>query len=353
MDCSETMRAGTAWMAAAWLISAAAATAGDWPAVPGAVLAVRSTKTTDPVIAFDAKGRELFGFSCAARGRALPGAAFEMVCDGGSFLARDAGKWIGTKLATAPGFAVEATIVPALSRPDSPATVLSYGESFALRQQGGGLSMTCGGGAAVELFPLEAGQPVHVLISCNGKEWTAYRDGRKAAAGSLPATRASWAQADLVMGSQADGSEAWRGRMEAVAIFPVALSAENAASQAEAAAALRAGRPAISPLKFRGTLVRQATTSSLEDIRPYSRSLTAAEYKVDAVLSGDWKEPTITVLHWMIMDGKRLPLADRKPGTAVELSVQPLAQQPQLEGSRRDELPDTDLDAELFYCETE
>jgi hypothetical protein len=353
MDCAETMKARTAWMAAAWLISAAAATAGEWPAVSGAVLAVRTTKTTDPVIAFDAKGRELFGFSFAARGRALPGSAFEMVCDGGSFLARDAGKWIGTKLATAPGFAVEATIVPSLGRPESPATVLSYGESFALRQQGAGLSMTLGGGDAVELFPVEAGKPVHVLISCGGKEWTAYRDGKKAAAGTMPATRASWAQADLVMGSQADGTQPWRGRMEAVAIFPLALTAENAASQADAAAALRAGRPNVTALRFSGTLVRQASTSSLEDIRPYSRSLTAAEYKVDAVLSGDWKEPTITVLHWMIMDGKRLPLADRKPGTAVELSVRPLAQQPQLEGSRRDELPDTDLDAELFYCETE
>lgn len=340
-------------VAAAWLVSVAAAMAGEWPVVQGAVLAVRTTKTTDPVIAFDAKGRELFGFSCAARGRALPGTAFEMVCDGGSFLARDAGKWIGTKLATASGFAVEATIVPALGSPGSSATVLSYGESFVLRQLGAGLSMTLGGGDAVELFPVEAGKPVHVLISCGGKEWTAYRDGKKAASGTMPATRAPWAQADLVMGSQADGSEPWRGRMEAVAIYPVALTAENAASQAVAAAALRAGRPDVTPLRFSGTLVRQASTSSLEDIRPYSRSLTSAEYKVEAVLSGEWKEPTVTVLHWMIMDGKRLPLADRKPGSAVELTVVPLAQQPQLEGSRRDELPDADLDAEMFYCETE
>jgi len=338
---------------AAWVVSVAAAMAEDWPAVKGAAFAVRTTKTTDPVVAFDAKGRDLFGFSCAARGRALPGSAFEMVCDGGSFLARDAGKWIGTQLASASGFTVEATIVPALGRLDAPATVLSYGESFALRQQGVGLVMTLGGGAPMELFPVEAGKPVHVLVSCGGKEWTAYRDGKKAASGTRPATRVSWAQADLVMGSQADGAQPWRGRMEAVAIFPAALTAENAASQAEAAAGLRAGRAEVTPLKFRGTLLRQASTSSLEDIRPYSRSLTAAEYKVEEVLSGEWKEPKITVLHWMIMDGKRLPLADRKPGAAVELTVVPLAQQPQLEGSRRDELPDADLDAELFYCESE
>ncbi len=348
------MRVRTALMvAAAWVVSVAAVMAEEWPAVKGAAFAVRSTKTTDPVVAFDAKGRELFGFSCAARGRALPGSAFEMVCDGGSFLARDAGKWIGAKVAASSGFTVEASLVPAASPLKAPATVLSYGESFALRQQGGGLVMTLGGGAPMELFPVEAGKPVHVLVSCGGKEWTAYRDGKKAASGPMPATRASWAQAELVMGAQAEGTQPWRGRMEAVAVFPSALTAENAALQAEGAAQLRAGRAEVTPLKFRGVLLRQASTSSLEDIRPYSRSLTAAEYRAESVIGGQWDGETITVLHWMIMDGKRLPLADRKPGAKVELTVVPLAKQPQLEGSRRDELPDTDLDAELFYCETE
>ena len=74
---------------------------------------------------------------------------------------------------------------------------------------------------------------------------------------------------------------------------------------------------------------------------------------MDKVLSGEWKEKSIIVLHWMILDAKRLPIADRKPGTEVELSVEPLAQNPQLESNRRDELTDMDLDAELFYCESE
>ena len=119
------------------------------------------------------------------------------------------------------------------------------------------------------------------------------------------------------------------------------------------AAALRADRQPARQVRFRGTLLRQADTTDLEAMRPYSRSLTAAEYRVDALLAGAWAEPTITVLHWMVMDNRRLPLADRRPGAAVELVVEPLEDHPQLESSRRDELTDDDLARDVFYCESE
>ncbi len=130
------------------------------------------------------------------------------------------------------------------------------------------------------------------------------------------------------MGATWSGADPWRGRMEGIAVFPRALTAGEAAGEAAAIKALQAGRKPATTVRFQGTLVRQAKTSALEDIRPYTRSLTAAEYKVEQVLAGEWNQPTITVLHWMIMDGKRLPIADRKLGTAVELSVEPLDGQP-------------------------
>jgi hypothetical protein len=74
---------------------------------------------------------------------------------------------------------------------------------------------------------------------------------------------------------------------------------------------------------------------------------------VDQVLAGQWTQPTILVYHWMIMDNERLPIADRQPGAQVELSVEPLEQHPQLESNRRDDLADSDIDVELFYCESE
>jgi hypothetical protein len=141
--------------------------------------------------------------------------------------------------------------------------------------------------------------------------------------------------------------------LQGVSVYPRALSEQEVARQALAMSAVIADREPVERIRFRGTLVRQAETSAQEAIRPYTRSLTAAEYRVHSVLEGEWDEPTIMVLHWMVMDDKRLPIADREPGERVELVVELLDDQPQLESERRDELPDADLDTILFYCESE
>lgn len=334
-----------------------AAEAPTWPAVSGAVFALRTARITDPVVAFDAKGRELLGFNCLARGRALPGRSFELVCGGGSFVAREAGAWIGAKAGSAEGFSLELTLSPASAAPEEPGTVVAYGDAtadaVALVQDKEALSLHLAGRQPSPLFAVAAGRAVHVVVTCGAGGWVAYRNGEKAGSGPLEAGPGRWPQGDLAMGASVAGSRPWLGRLEAVAIFPGVLSAAEAAAEAAAARALAAGRTSPAAIRFQGVLLRQAVTATLEDIRPYSRSLTAAEYRVEKVLTGTWNQPTITVLHWMIMDGRRLPIADRRPGAAVELTVEPLDQQPQLEGSRRDELADGDLDAEMHYCERE
>ena len=337
--------------------SAVAEQAAEWPKVLGAVFALRNGNATTPVVAFDTKGRDLMAFNLATRGRALLGRFSELVCHGGSFHAADAGTWAGLQLAKSGGFTLEVTLTPAEAQPKAPGVVVAFGddqgEDFALLQDKVGLSLRLGNAKSIALFAPAAGKPVHVLIACDKQKWSAYRDGKPVGSGPLAAGLPAWGNRQIVMGAAWSGDEPWRGRMEAVALFPRALTAEEAAGQAAAIQAVQAVRKPAATVRFKGTLVRQAKTSGLDEIRPYTRSLTVAEYKVGQVLAGEWKQPTLTVLHWMIMDGKRLPIADRKAGTTVELSVEPLAEHPQLESCRRDELADADLDAELFYCESE
>ena len=337
---------------------AASAHASQWPAVPDAAFALCNANFKTPVAAFDAKGRDLMAFNCAPRGRALYGRFYDLVCDGGSFLAKDAGPWIGLQVAKGGGFTIEATLTPAEAPPKTRGVVLAYGddkgEDVAVLQDKSGLLLRWGGTRMSDLFAPEAGKPVHVVVSCDKEKWTAYRDGRSVASGPPPAAGASaWGTRQLLMGAAWSGADPWRGRMECIAVFPRALTAEEAAGEAAAVRALRAVRKPAQAVRFRGTLVRQAKTADLKAIRPYTRSMTVAEYKVEKVLSGEWKEPTIKVLHWMIMDGKRLPLADRKPGAAVELKVEPLSEHPQLENCRRDDELGGDILADLFYCESE
>ncbi len=337
--------------------SAVAEQAEEWPKVPGAVFALRNGNATTPVVAFDTKGRDLMAFNLAMRGRALLGRFSELVCHGGSFHAADAGTWAGLQLAKSGGFTLEVTLTAAEAQPKAKGVVVAFGddqgEDFALLHDKGGLSLRLGKAEPIALFAPAAGKPVHVLIACAKQKWSAYRDGMPVGSGPLAAGLPVWGNRQIVMGAAWSGAEPWRGRMEAVALFPRALTPDEAAGQAAAIHAVQAGRKPAATVRFKGTLVRQAKTSGLEEIRPYTRSLSAAEYKVGQVLAGEWKQPTLTVLHWMIMDGKRLPIADRESGTAVELSVEPLAEHPQLESCRRDELADADLDAELFYCESE
>lgn len=336
---------------------AAAAPAPEWPSVPGAVFALRNASVTTPVVAFDAKGRALIAFNCAPRGRGLFGRFHELVCDDGSFHARDAGPWIGLQVAKSAAFTLEVTLTPAPAPPKSLGVVLAYGddagEDAALLQDKNGLSLRLGGTQPIVLFAPEAGKSVHVLIACGNDKWVAYRDGQPVHSGPLAASASAWGTRQFVMGANWSGADPWHGRMEGIAVFPKALTAGEAAGEAAAIRALQAGRKPATTVRFQGTLVRQAKTSALEDIRPYTRSLTAAEYKIKRVLAGEWNQPDITVLHWMIMDGKRLPIADRKLGTEVELSVERLEEHPQLESCRRDEITEGDIAADLFYCESE
>lgn len=336
---------------------AVAAQAPEWPKAAGAVFALRDGNPVTPVVAFDVKGRDLMAFNCAARGRGLLGRFHELCCDGGSFVARDAGTWIGTQVAKSGAFTLEATLTPAVVPPTAPGVVLAYaddkGEDAALLHDKNGLSLRLGESKPIPLFAPDAGKPVHVIIACGKDQWAAYRDGKPSGTGPLPADAPAWGTRQLVMGAAWSGADPWHGRLEAVAIFSRALTAAEAAAQAVASNTLRAGRKPATALRFKATLVRQAKTADLKSIQPYTRSLTAAEYKVDKVLAGEWKQPTITVLHWMIMDGKRLPIADRKSGATVELSVEPLDEHPQLESCRRDEITEGDLAIDLFYCESE
>lgn len=334
----------------------AAAPAPGWPRAPGAVFAFRNADVAVPLTAFDARGRDLLAFNCATRGRALFGRFHDLVCDGGSFHAKDAGTWVGLQVARSGAFTIEVTLTPAEAAPKARGVVVAYGddkgEDVAILQDKTGLSLRLGGPGTIDLFAPEAGRPVHVLIACERAKWTAYRDGRSIRSGALAAPAPAWGTRQLVLGAAWSGADPWRGRMEGIAVFPRALTAEEAASEAAAMGALQAGRKPATAIRFRGTLVRQAKTAGLDEIRPYTRSMTVAKYKVDEVLAGEWKEPTIAVLHWTIMDSKRLPIADRKPGTAVELTVESLADHPQLESCRRDEIED-EIDAEVFYCEVE
>ena len=82
------------------------AAAQAWPKAAGAVFALCNAHFATPRVTLDAKGRDLMAFECAPRGRALFGRFYDLVCDGGSFCARDAGTWVGLQVAKSGTFTI-------------------------------------------------------------------------------------------------------------------------------------------------------------------------------------------------------------------------------------------------------
>lgn len=80
---------------------------------------------------------------------------------------------------------------------------------------------------------------------------------------------------------------------------------------------------------------RVLTTTPTPDpgaIEPYRRALITHLYEVEEVLSGDYGQSQILVVHWGIQDGRVRPEGLRTKGDTVTMTVEPYADQPQLEG---------------------
>lgn len=329
----------------------------QWPAVDGSAFAMLNKHIATEIRAFDTKGRDLMAFDLALRGRSLYGRFHELVCAGGSFIGTSAGTYTSAQVNKAGEFTIEATLTPASAEQEKQGVVICFanneGEDFAILQGKEGFLLRLKNNEPVKLFQGKANETIHLLVSCGRQTWTSYCNGIAATSGKMPEGASAWGDRDLIMGSDWLEKSPWFGRMQGIAVFPKALTADEAAAQAKAMKTLISARKPATQVRFQGTLLQQAKTSHLKDIQPYTRSLTAATYKVDKVLAGKWDEPTINVYHWMIMDSKRLPLADRQTGLKVELTVEPMKEQPQLKSDRRDEIEELDIDAQFFYCESE
>ncbi|MGB2998873.1 MAG: LamG-like jellyroll fold domain-containing protein [Phycisphaerae bacterium] len=335
----------------------ASATAVRWAPAEGAVFAIRNAHVSSKALAYEANGRELLVLNVRERGRALHGRHFEWLCDDGSFLATQGGEWLSAQVRKAGAVSIEATLEPRSLGGGKRAVAWSFGTDketvAAIAQLEKRWVLQLKGGEEIGLFARDTEAPFHLVLTIGNGFWQAYVDGKAAANGKVKGNASDWSAGKVALGALPSAEGTWRGRIHGVAVYARVLTPHDAAKQAEAMKAELDARQPIKPLKFNGTLVRQARTSELKDILPYTRSLTMAEYQVDNVLAGEWKHPTILVLHWAILNSVRLPLAERKPGGKVELTVEPLEGHPQLEPHRRDELPDANPGAAVFYCESE
>jgi len=126
----------------------------------------------------------------------------------------------------------------------------------------------------------------------------------------------------IFIGATEDGKNLWQGGVDGLAVYRRALSAADFKTLAKGLDDLRAARMDRnkSVLDVTATLMAVSSTPKLEEIRPYTRSLSVFQWKVDQVHAGNANPgDTLNVLTWTLMDSQRLVASGSQPGVKQRL----------------------------------
>ncbi len=257
---------------------------------------------------------------------------------------------------------LELVVTPAAVPASGPARILAFASgpgafNIVLVQDRSRLALRVRSGRAdpgaepwLDLGPLEAGVPRHVVVTARPGALAWYLDGRPAGErrdlhGGL------WAPHPLVFGNERAGGFPWRGAIEGVACYARWIGPDEARSAGERSLARFAGRRPASRVVLDGRLVEKTRTPDPASIAPYRRALAAHRYAVERVLDGACPAPDILAAQWVILDAAVLPEADRASNRVYRLTLEPFDEHPELEGERL--ILDSDaVQLPLFY-ETE
>jgi hypothetical protein len=266
-----------------------------------------------------------------------------MVLGGGTFTAAwEASEAVVAGVRETNELTLEATLTPAALRQSASILALSGGardrSNLVLAQEGSELILRLTLARqgitreTLKLGSLQPGQPTHLLVSYRPGRLTAWRDGRPVLdTAGVQGDFFRWRPRPLTFGGEARSPVTWNGILEGVAFYGRFLEEGEARENAERYLEKIAARPQIPVVRLRGRLIARSHTPTLREISPYREALAVYEYRVEAVLAGDFDGEVVRVAQWVILDGETLPAARRPEGDVVDLTLEPFAANPQLE----------------------
>lgn len=302
------------------------ALSGRWPATEqGLVYVWENLKGTTQVK--DADGRHL---RCEplAWGRARFNRHFGFRLDGGGF---EAPKELADRLLRqcqqSNSLTLEAIVTPRTITQTGPARIISFSESaasrnFTLGQSGDTLVLrlrtpaTGSNGAhpEVPLCRIEAGKPLHLVVTYRPDELCAYVNGRSQTLKErVTGDFSNWSAQHLLFGHEATRDRNWDGDLQGVALYARFVSAAEAAHRyALQKPRIAAWKPAAR-FEATGTLI---SASPLPVDIPaylgeYSRALRSCVYTSDRDFDDVARGERFIVRHWSILDRKLVPYPTR------------------------------------------
>ncbi len=205
-----------------------------------------------------------------------------------------------------------------------------HGDQFRLAMNSGDSTI-----ASTIPHPPRPGKPVALALVGDRDSLRLAIDGQWAGPPlAIPAGWASaWPDGRLLVGRAASPADPGAGRaaLERFTVHARALGRDDiAARAARDLAAVRDRRP-LPRLRVRARVL-DATEPDLGKLDPYHRMLVDHTYQVTAVLEGSLDAKKIAVLHWAVLDNRRVPGFPRAVGREVELDLEPHETRPELSG---------------------
>lgn len=303
-----------------------------------------------------------------AEGRAFTDRVGAMVLDGGTFLADMPTMESVLEGARATNtISVEMTITPYASPRPEPGDDAGHIFSFSGGRNRRNMTIQLSGDdlvllvntpetgrnaqPGIELGTLPRDRPSHVVIGYEPGRAVFYRDGtlvldRAVATGGF----FHWRPLALQIGDEWQEDQPWRGRLEGLAVYNRLLGADEVRENARRYDDLIASRTKPERTRIEAVLIETSTIPSLESIAPYEDALAVFAYRVERVVEGDYDADEVRAVHRVLSGGARLEAASRRPGTRVELVLEPFADHPELASLYRSETLPPKWELPLFYA---
>jgi hypothetical protein len=296
------------------------------------------------------------------RNRARFTAHQAMLLDGGAYLAEEAGEPLLEALRLTDELTLEAVILPRQEHQTGPARIITFSSgttsrNFTLGQEGNQLVIRLrtdntdanAHRQQIELGALDTASPTHVTLTYRPGKLTAYFDGEQVHHSTVhQGGFDSWETQSLLFGEEKDGNRGWSGTLEGVAVYDRALSADEAAANADRAMERPAARAPVPTFEVVARLISATPIPSLEEIDPYHSILVVHEYETVQNLNSPEVPERFRVHHWGLLDAQVQTLPVTTPGQTARLVLEPLEAHGHLEALFPADTLDPDFELPVF-----
>lgn len=312
-----------------------------WPVSRKGLIFLWETSNRPNLVAGDDPERAC---SVSPRGFARLNNRFAMSISAGAYTAETSDTALLNACKKTNRLTLEVTLVPGRQNQSGPARIVTFSSSpisrnFTLGQEGSQLVFRLrtpqtgenGVNPQLSLCTIEAGRPLHVVLTYASGQLIAYCNGKEILhTDQVLGDFSNWTPQHLLFGDEWNGERQWAGTLEGIAVYNRTLSPAEVVEHTDAYEKIRKSRKPAPRVQVEAVLSTTSKIPTLKEIRPYKNALALYEYRVEKVIAGKYDGKTIRVAHWVILNGQSLPAAGAKPGQKASLTLEPFEANPQL-----------------------